>query len=443
MAAIKLLLLLSIITSTSALPINTPKSFSAKLIHRDSPNSPLYNPTATFSDRRKSAHQRSLQRYNYLLRRQRKQAITPQVQSPVFPDVGEYLMELTVGTPPMTMMALIDTGSELTWFQCFPCDDNCYSQILPVFDPLSSKTYKTHSCDSDMCHKLDSSGCIPYSNECTFALTYADESISEGKLATDNFGVVSSDSRDISIPDITFGCSHSAEGIYSENATGIIGLDMGPLSFISQLGDSGKGRFSYCLMRVLPDTDTSSVILFGEDAWMLGPSTRILSLEYDSSMYYLNLLDISVDGDRLNVPPGTFLPKADGGGGLIIDSGAELTYLHAVAYDLLTEKLLETVKLKPWRLEDDEEAHCWEKEDLEDGESIPVVTLHFQGGLNVDLQPWNTFHYWYAGKVCLAIKPVSNSGISIIGALAQQNIHIGYDLKMKEIHMSPANCAQI
>ncbi|KAK1260382.1 Aspartic proteinase CDR1 [Acorus gramineus] len=446
MAAIILfLLLLSIITSTSAIPINTPKSFSAKLIHRDSPDSPFYNPTATLANRRRSAHQRSLQRYNYLRHRATKSSssITPQAQSDIYPITGDYMMQLNLGTPPMTMMAIIDTGSELTWFQCEPCD-TCFPQNLPIFDPSRSSTYKTISCDSENCNKFHARACEQ--NICIYTIEYADESTSEGYIATDYFGVASSkDSEKISIPDILFGCSYTAMGNFRENITGIIGLDMRPLSFISQLGDTLDWRFSYCFGRAT-HTDSSSLIVFGDDAAMFGTPTPMVKQdgpEAVTSIYYLNLLDISVGEDRLYVPQGTFSLSSEGGGGVIIDSGTEMTFLHPDAYELLAWKVYEKMTLMPWNAKSGETQRCYmgNAEHLEDGVTVPVITLHFQGGLDVELQPWHTFRVQNAEAICLTLLPSHDmANISIIGNLAQQNMFVGYAIKERLVYIFPGNC---
>ncbi|KAK6243643.1 hypothetical protein QUC31_010052 [Theobroma cacao] len=55
--------------------------------------------------------------------------------------VREYLMNISIGTPPFEILAITDTGSDLTWTQCEPCPE-CYKQDAPLFNPKSSSTYK-------------------------------------------------------------------------------------------------------------------------------------------------------------------------------------------------------------------------------------------------------------------------------------------------------------
>ncbi|KAK1290025.1 hypothetical protein QJS10_CPB18g01752 [Acorus calamus] len=79
---IKLILLLILSTHkafTHGLPITNTKSFSVNLIHRDSPKSPLYDPSSTFYNCRKSAMERYSHRLDHLQSAiKSSSAITPQ-----------------------------------------------------------------------------------------------------------------------------------------------------------------------------------------------------------------------------------------------------------------------------------------------------------------------------------------------------------------------------
>ncbi|KAK1260150.1 Aspartic proteinase nepenthesin-2 [Acorus gramineus] len=408
-----LLFLLFLLNSSSSMASSL--SFSAEVIPWDSPKSPFYNPNATYA----------------LITSKPKAAL-------ISPNWGKYLMRLTVGVPAQKMTALIDTGSHITWFQCLDCL-HCYTQNLPRFDPENSNTYETIDCDTDICNKINGHECDD-NDLCMYNINYGDRSFSIGTMSKDQFGVESKGGNHMTLPMVAFGCSLYANGTFDEEETGTIGLDMAPISLISQLGDYIHWIFSHCLGRY-DDDNSWGRIFFGDGATLLGTPTPILKPKSaPHPFYYVNLIDISVDYQRLNILPDRFLARPNGRGGLIMDTGTPLTYLFKDVYNELVLKLTEKVTLSRKQQKSDSLCYVGEKQDLEDEESVPVVTLHFEGGLNVDLQPWNTFHYWDVGKVCLAIKPVSNSEMSIIGALAQQNMHVGYDLKMKEIYLSPADC---
>nr|KYP69052.1 Aspartic proteinase nepenthesin-1 [Cajanus cajan] len=92
--------------------------FSLEIIHRDSTRSPFYRPTETQFQRVANAVRRSVKRTNM------PYAI-------ITPDLGEYLVSYSVGTPPFKIFGIVDTGSDIIWLQCQPCKA-CYKQTAPL-----------------------------------------------------------------------------------------------------------------------------------------------------------------------------------------------------------------------------------------------------------------------------------------------------------------------
>ena len=46
------------------------------------------------------------------------------------------------------------------------------------------------------------------------------------------------------------------------------------------------------------------------------------------------------------------------------------------------------------------------------------------------------------GIMCLAIAPVTKEQpVSVLGNIAQQNMHVGYDLDKRTVTFAPADCA--
>ncbi|KAL9261083.1 Aspartic proteinase nepenthesin-1-like protein [Drosera capensis] len=113
---------------------------------------------------------------------------------------GEYLMNLGRETPPTYYSAVIDTGTDLIWTQCLPCQ-NCYALRTPIFNPANSSSYSHISCDNEFCYALPWPICDAY-GYCSYINTYG----------------------------------------------GIVGLGRGALSLSSQLEEP---RFSYCLAPIL------------------------------------------------------------------------------------------------------------------------------------------------------------------------------------------------
>ena len=62
------------------------------------------------------------------------------VRAPVYVGDREFLMNLSIGTPVVPLVAIMDTGSDLIWTQCKPCT-YCFKQATPVFNPKLSSSF--------------------------------------------------------------------------------------------------------------------------------------------------------------------------------------------------------------------------------------------------------------------------------------------------------------
>ncbi|KAF9593922.1 hypothetical protein IFM89_026165 [Coptis chinensis] len=164
---------------------------------------------------------------------------------------GEYFARFGYGTPPKQLYTSIDTGSDITWIQCTPCD-TCYPQTDPLFDPSMSSSYKPLACDSQQCSQLDPSGCYTSTNTCAYRVDYGDNSFTEGDFVTETVTFGDSTTRNIAI-----GCGRKNQGLFRGSA-GLLGLGGNSLSFPSQINSPS---FSYCL--VDRDATSASTLEFG------------------------------------------------------------------------------------------------------------------------------------------------------------------------------------
>ena len=434
------ILIFFLLISAAALPLSVHSSggFSIDLIHRDSPSSPSYDPSLSRTDRLRAAARRSAARVNHFRAPNLAaagpvpaEAPTVPIDSPVFPDRFEYLMSVNVGTPPFKIMAIADTGSDLIWTQCKPCVE-CYKQNDPIFDPSASSTYNTVSCNSNICSDLDQASCANGST-CQYRYSYGDGSSTVGLLSTETLTFDSEGKRTVSIPRIFFGCSHDTEGTFDPTDGGLVGLGGGPLSLVSQLGSSIDNKFSYCLVPY-SDTTSSSLLNFGDQADVVGPDavTTPLVPGLIETFYTLSLEEISVGNDKVG----------SGVGDIIIDSGTTLTILDNTMMAPLVDKVVQAVKYP--RVKDSDLDLCFNVSGASGGSlEFPELTFEFRGA-PVTLPPMNAFVELDAGVVCLAIVSTGeDGGIRIFGNIAQQNLHIGYDLGTKKLTFAPADCANL
>lgn len=183
------------LSSVSTLARASSDGFSVELIHRDSPLSPLYNQSKTPLELLQDASLRSLSRTKHFKKASFDQK---EVQSIVIPNGGDYLMKISIGTPPVQAFAVADTGSDLIWTQCQPCQQ-CYPQDNPIFDPRKSSTYKPLSCESQSCQALPRKSCGG-SNECRYQYSYGDRSFTIGTLTTETLSFDSTNGGAASFP---------------------------------------------------------------------------------------------------------------------------------------------------------------------------------------------------------------------------------------------------
>ncbi|WMV40419.1 hypothetical protein MTR67_033804 [Solanum verrucosum] len=428
---------LSLVSCCKTISGRVENGFTLDLIHRDSSHSPFYNPSNTQSNRLRNAFHRSFSRASFF---KKSSLATPNtIQSDISPIPGEYLMKLSIGTPPVEIVAIADTGSDLTWTQCKPCE-NCFEQSSPVFDSKKSSTYKTAGCDVEECTSIGSSSCVK-GNVCEYQMSYGDQSHTIGDLAFDKFTFPSTSGKDVAIPNVAFGCGHDNGGTFNNYTSGIIGLGGGEVSIINQLDKEINGKFSYCLISIPLDSPISNVtshINFGSSATVSGPdvvSTPLIKKD-PSTFYYLNLEGVSVGNKTLK-----FKSSKIGSGGeegnIIIDSGTTLTFLPNDFYSSLESTLVDSISAT--RKEDPSGTFrlCYESEN--GTIDAPTIVTHFTNA-DLELSPSSTFAEIEQGLVCLTIVPADE--IAIFGNLAQGNFLIGYDLVANKLSFKPADCTK-
>ncbi|KAF8700455.1 hypothetical protein HU200_034395 [Digitaria exilis] len=337
---------------------------------------------------------------------------------------GEYLMTLAIGTPPLSYPAIADTGSDLIWTQCAPCTDQCFQQPTPLYNPASSTTFST--------------------NNQTYNQTYG-TGWTAGIFASETFTFGSSPADQTSVPGITFGCSLASSNDFN-GSSGLVGLGRGSESLVTQLG---AGKFSYCLTP-FQDTTSTSTLLLGSSASLndagVGSTPFVTNptMEPMNTYYYLDLTGISLDTTALSIPADAFALKADGTGGLIIDSGTTVTSLVDVAYQQVRAAVLSLVTTLP--ATDGSAATgldlCFgPPSSTSPPPAMPSMTFHFNGADMVI--PGDSYMVLDpdSGLWCLAMRSLTDGGPSILGNYQQQNIHILYDVGQQTLSFAPATCS--
>ncbi|KAJ4840443.1 hypothetical protein Tsubulata_016693 [Turnera subulata] len=355
-----------------------------------------------------------------------------EIEAPVLPGNGEFLMNLGIGTPSKSYAAIMDTGSDLIWTQCKPCKQ-CFDQPTPIFDPKKSTSFSTLSCSSQLCAALPQSTC---SSGCEYLYTYGDYSSTQGILSTETFTF-----GDVSVPSVAFGCGEDNEGDGFTQGAGLVGLGRGPLSLVSQLKEQ---KFSYCLTSI-DDTKTSTLFMGSVESVKSESNaiktTPLIQNPSQPSFYYLPLEGISVGDTRLPIKKSTFALQDDGTGGLIIDSGTTITYLEQSAFDLVKKEFTSQIDLPVDKSGSTGLDLCFTMPSGATDIEVPKLAFHFEGA-DLDLPAEN---YMIAdsslGVACLAMG--GSSGMSIFGNVQQQNMLVIHDLGAETLSFLPTQCDKL
>ncbi|KAF3637156.1 putative aspartic proteinase CDR1-like [Capsicum annuum] len=405
--------------------------FTVDVIHRDSPLSPFYNPSITPYELLQNAFHQSFSRASSF----RKNSIKS-IQSTVNPTGSAFLMKISVGTPPVDILATVDTGSDLTWLQCEPCV-HCFQQTgTPIFNPKNSSTYFTVDCENLYCQDLAPITCRD--DICNYEQGYSDKSYSRGELAIETFSFTSTSGENVAIPLTFFGCGHDNAGNFP---TGVVGLGRGDISIVNQMNDDIKGKFSYCLIPFdasKTNDKLTSHINFGDSAVVSGPgvvSTHMTRKESQKSFYYLFLESISIGEKNLPFKSTKIFPP--GQANIIIDSGTTLTLVPSDFYLNLEEAVVASISAT--RVNDPAGTFkvCYASDIVTI--NAPRIVAHFTNA-DVELSPENSFIQFGPGVICLAIVP--SDDLFIFGNLAQLNYLIGYDLVANQVSFLPTDCSQ-
>jgi len=377
-----------------------------------------------------------LQRLNAMVLTSSTTEDSSQVEAPVHAGNGEYLMELSIGTPPISYPAVLDTGSDLIWTQCEPCSQ-CYKQPTPIFDPKNSSTFSKLSCSSNLCNALPSPTCS--NNGCNYVYSYGDYSMTQGILGSETFTFGDDKKNQVSVKNIGFGCGEDNEGQGFEQASGLVGLGRGPLSLVSQLKEQ---KFSYCLTSM--DDTKQSVLLLGSLPNVNATkqvTTPLITNPLQPSFYYISLEGISVGDTKLSIEQSTFEVSDDGSGGVIIDSGTTITYIEENAFDSLKKEFTSQTKLPVDKSGSTGLDVCFSLPSGKTEVEIPKLIFHFKGG-DLELPGEN---YMIAdsslGVACLAMG--ASNGMSIFGNIQQQNILVNHDLQKETITFIPTQCNKL
>lgn len=361
-----------------------------------------------------------------------------QVQIPVTIGISlqtlNYIVTIEMGGKNATV--IMDTGSDLTWVQCQPCE-SCYNQQGPFYDPSISPTFQPILCNSTTCGYLQSAtglrgACVFSNSSCQYMVNYGDGSYTRGELGRETLGF-----ENTILKDIVFGCGRINRGLFG-GASGLLGLGRSRLSLVLQTTEVFGGVFSYCL----PDTDykSGSLVLGSDSSWYKNETpvsyTRMITNERLPTFYFLNFTGASVGG----VPVQTL--NGFGNGRTLIDSGTVITRLVPSVYKVIKEEFVKQFSGYPPAPAFSILDTCFDFSAYKELQ-VPTLKLQFEG-VEVRVHVSGMFYFVKkdASQVCLALASLSSDDeMEIIGNYQQKNLRIVYDTQESKLGFAEEACS--
>ncbi|KAL0916039.1 hypothetical protein M5K25_013520 [Dendrobium thyrsiflorum] len=369
--------------------------------------------------------------------------------------VGLYFTRVKLGNPAKEFYVQIDTGSDILWVTCNPCNGCPTSSGLNIklesFEPDKSSTYSSISCSDQRCTSAIQTGEATCSSSdsssspCSYTFQYGDGSGTSGYYVSDTlyFDTVTENEQTLnSSATIIFGCSNSQSGDLTKSdraIDGIFGFGQHELSVISQLSSAGVAPkvFSHCLK----GSDTGGgILVLGE---IVEPGIVYTPLVQSKPHYNLNLESIAVNGQTLSVDSSVFTTSNTQG--TIVDSGTTLAYLAEKAYDPFVNAIIASASSNQVSSFIAKGNQCFVTANRID-DVFPLVSLNFMGNASMILKPDDyLIQQGSAGNGiiwCIGWQKNDGQGITILGDIVLKDKIVVYDLANQRIGWTSYDCSQ-
>ncbi|KAJ0028532.1 hypothetical protein Pint_36529 [Pistacia integerrima] len=198
-------------------------------------------------------------------------------------------------------------------------------------------------------------------------------------------------------------------------------------------------KFSYCLVDHLSPSTKVSYLLFGNNPHR---STRMqyteLLLKALDESYGVSVSAISIGGTKLDIHPAIFDVNADGG--MLLDTGATLTFLAMPAYKPVMKALTAPLqKFKKMDVNVPALEFCFSSAGYNES-IVPELVWHFSDGATF-VPPKKSYIIDTApGIKCVGLASAPFPGASIMGSIMQQNHLWEFDLANRKVGFGLSPC---
>ncbi|CAN0864522.1 Aspartic proteinase-like protein 1 [Linum grandiflorum] len=346
---------------------------------------------------------------------------------------------IDVGTPHVSFLVAVDTGSDLLWvpcecLQCAPLSASYYGaldQDLNEYSPSQSSSSKFLPCSDQLCEL--GSKCKSPSQQCPYSVEYYSENTStSGLLVQDVIYFASDDvgTSNVSLKaPVLVGCGKKQSGGYLNGIApdGLMGLGPGKISVPSFLARAGfvQDSFSLCF-----DEEDSGKIYFGDQGPVAQHSTPFLTSNGNYTTYIVGVEACCVGGSCLKQT--SF--KA------LVDSGTSFTFLPRAVFQKTADEFHRRVNAPiasfdgyPWK-------YCY-KSSSEDSPKIPSIKLVFamNNTLMIHSPVFKTYGPQGITGFCLAVQP-ADGDIGILGLNFMTGYRIVFDRENLKLGWSRSQC---
>ncbi|KMZ60682.1 hypothetical protein ZOSMA_57G00170 [Zostera marina] len=340
---------------------------------------------------------------------------------------GMYHLEFSIGTPPVAVKGVVDTGSSLSWTMCDPRASHLYS-------PKKSLSYNKIQCKSPLCNTGKyANNCTEF---CTYGYTYNDGNYIQGTLLRENMML-----EDVTFPGMLIGCSSNTSLI---GEPGIVGFGFTNLSLIGQLK---LKQFSICLSN---DTTSKSPIFFGTAANISnGAQFPIRSIPFINnpsreSDYWVALKSIRI-GNTVAETPWEASEKPNGLGLIAVDSGSDMCSFVMSTFENIKKAFMSEVNLtsilsRPARLGEGICFHLPAEDPTFGIGNMPTVIFNLDGA---DLEFPNARIYRMEDDfICVQMRGM-NKSLSLWGNYQLMDMHVLFDWEHSQMSFVQADCLNL
>ncbi|KAL5556413.1 hypothetical protein UlMin_038649, partial [Ulmus minor] len=347
---------------------------------------------------------------------------------------------IDIGTPNVSFLVALDTGSDLLWVpcdcvQCAPLSSSYYSSLdrdLSEYNPSVSNSSKQLPCSHQLCES--GPNCKSSKQPCPYVVNYISENTSSSGLLVEDMLHLAAGGNDTSNSSVQapviIGCGMRQSGGYLDGVApdGLMGLGPGEISVPSFLAKSGyvRNSFSFCF-----DEDSSGRIYFGDQGPANQHSTTFLPTTQNGNYetYIVGVEACCIGNSCIK----------QSGFQALVDSGTSFSFLPQEMYEVVSKEFDRRVNATRANYEGCPWNYCY-KVSSQATPKIPSVTLVFPANNSFVIQ--NPVFVVNDGQgingFCLAIQP-ADGDLGIIGHNFMTGYRMVFDRETMKLGWSRSN----